>query len=41
MRILVVEDDALLADGLMSALTRPACGAAGRTGRHADLLLRA
>ena len=41
MRILVVEDDALLADGLTSALTRAghAVQQAG-TGRHADLLLR-
>jgi two-component system, OmpR family, response regulator len=41
MRILVVEDDALLADGLTSALTRAghAVQHAG-TGRHADLLLR-
>lgn len=41
MRILVVEDDALLADGLASALTRAghAVQHAG-TGRYADLLLR-
>ena len=40
MRILVVEDDALLADGLTSVLTR-AGHAVDRaaTGRHADLLL--
>src|SRR6266550_382742 len=41
MRILVVEDDALLADGLMSMLTR--AGHAVQhvaTGRHADLMLR-
>src|SRR5437870_13896501 len=41
MRILVVEDDALLAEGLVSALTRAghAVQQTG-TGRHADLLLR-
>src|SRR4030095_9174410 len=41
MRILVVEDDALLANGLTSALTRAghAVQQAG-TGRHADLMLR-
>lgn len=41
MRILVVEDDALLANGLTSVLTRAghAVQQAG-TGRHADLMLR-
>jgi two-component system, OmpR family, response regulator len=41
MRILVVEDDALLADGLTSALTRAGHSVLqARTGRHADVLLR-
>jgi two-component system OmpR family response regulator len=41
MRILVVEDDALLVDGLTAALTRSGHRVAqARTGRHADLLLR-
>ena len=42
MRILVVEDDALLADGLSATLTRTGHAVQqARTGRHADLLLRA
>jgi len=42
MRILVVEDDALLADGLSATLTRAGHAVQqARTGRHADLLLRA
>ena len=42
MRILVVEDDALLADGLTATLTRAGHAVQqARTGRHADLLLRA
>ena len=42
MRILVVEDDALLADGLAATLTRAGHSVQqARTGRHADLLLRA
>jgi two-component system OmpR family response regulator len=42
MRILVVEDDALLADGLKATLTRTGHAVQqARTGRHADLLLRA
>jgi DNA-binding response OmpR family regulator len=42
MRILVVEDDALLADGLTATLTRTGHAVQqARTGRHADLLLRA
>src|SRR5437879_7622196 len=41
MRILVVEDDALLAEGLVSALTRAGHAVQQNgTGRHADLLLR-
>ena len=42
MRILVVEDDALLADGLSATLTRTGHAVQqARSGRHADLLLRA
>jgi len=42
MRILVVEDDALLADGLSATLTRAGHAVQqARSGRHADLLLRA
>ena len=41
MRILVVEDDALLVDGLTATLTRAGHAVQqARTGRHADLLLR-
>src|SRR5438445_1312538 len=41
MRILVVEDDALLAEGLVSARTRAGHAVQQNgTGRHADLLLR-
>ncbi len=41
MRILVVEDDALLADGLTATLSRSGHAVEqARTGRHADLLLR-
>jgi DNA-binding response OmpR family regulator len=40
-RILVVEDDALLAEGLLSVLARAGHGVAhATTGRHADMLLR-
>ncbi len=40
MRILVVEDDALLADGLAAALTRAGHAVVqARTGRQADMLL--
>jgi len=40
MRILIVEDDALLADGLEAALTRAGHATEqARMGRHADLLL--
>jgi two-component system OmpR family response regulator len=40
MRILVVEDDALLADGLTSALTRAGHAVErAATGRHADMML--
>jgi len=41
MRILVVEDDALLADGLTSALARAGHAVQqSRSGRHADVVLR-
>ena len=40
MRILVVEDDSLLADGLTSALTRTGHAVVqAHSGRHADTLL--